>query len=84
MRFNNGSAYITAGLAGLGIVSVPRAEASPHLQAGRLIEVLPGWELDSMPINLVYPYTRHLSARVRAFAEWAAALMDSHPLWTTK
>lgn len=84
MRFNNGSAYITAGLAGLGIVSVPRAEASPHLQAGRLVEVLPGWALDSMPISLVYPYTRHLSAKVRAFAEWAAALMDSHPLWTTK
>ena len=84
MRFNNGCAYITAGLAGLGIVSVPRAEASPHLEAGRLVEVLPGWELESMPINLVYPYTRHLSAKVRAFAGWVEELMDSHPLWTTK
>jgi DNA-binding transcriptional LysR family regulator len=84
MRFNNGSAYITAGLAGLGIVSVPRAEASPHLEAGALVEVLPGWELRSMPISLVYPYTRHLSARVRAFAEWGTALMASDPLWTTK
>lgn len=84
MRFNNGSAYITAGLTGLGIVSVPRAEASPHFQTGMLVEVLPGWELDSMPISLVYPYTRHLSARVQAFVEWGAALMASHPLWTLK
>lgn len=84
MRFNNGSAYITAGLAGLGIVSVPRAEASSHLQAGNLVEVLPGWEMESMPISLVYPYTRHLSARVRAFAQWGTELMASHPLWTTK
>ncbi|MBF0676044.1 LysR family transcriptional regulator [Pseudomonas sp.] len=84
MRFNNGSAYITAALAGLGIVSIPRAEANPHLQAGGLVEVLPGWELESMPISLVYPFTRHLSAKVRAFTEWAAALMDSHSLWTMK
>lgn len=84
MRFNNGSAYLTAGLAGLGIVSVPRAEASSHLQTGKLVEVLPGWELDSMPISLVYPYTRHLSARVRVFVEWGTALMANHPLWTTK
>jgi DNA-binding transcriptional LysR family regulator len=46
--------------------------------------VLAGWELRSMPISLVYPYTRHLSARVRAFAEWGTALMASDPLWTTK
>lgn len=84
MRFNNGGAYLTAGLAGLGIVSVPRAEASPHFQAGTLVEVLPGWELDSMPISLVYPQTRHLSARVRAFVEWGTALMASHPLWMTQ
>ncbi|MDH4651713.1 LysR substrate-binding domain-containing protein [Pseudomonas sp. JS3066] len=81
MRFNNGGAYITAGLAGLGIVSVPLAEASPHLQTGKLVEVLSGWALGSMPISLVYPYSRHLSARVRVFADWAAALMASDPLW---
>ncbi|NWL78110.1 LysR family transcriptional regulator [Pseudomonas taiwanensis] len=81
MRFNHGGAYRTAGLAGLGIVSVPLAEASAHLQAGRLVEVLPGWALGSMPISLVYPYSRHLSARVRAFADWAAALMANDPLW---
>ncbi|MGF6691747.1 LysR family transcriptional regulator for bpeEF and oprC [Metapseudomonas resinovorans] len=84
MRFNNGGAYISAGLAGLGIVSVPRAEASPHFQSGTLVEVLPGWEMDGMPISLVYPPTRHLSARVRAFAEWGAALMANDPLWTMK
>ncbi|MCY1277350.1 HTH-type transcriptional regulator PgrR [compost metagenome] len=84
MRFNHGGAYLTAGLAGLGIVSVPLAEASPHFQAGALVEVLPGWSPGSMPISLVYPYARHLSARVRVFADWAAALMADDPLWTLK
>jgi DNA-binding transcriptional LysR family regulator len=82
MRFNNGGVYMTAGLAGLGIVSVPRAEASQYLQAGKLVEVLPNWALGCMPISLVYPYSRRLSARVRVFADWAAALMANDPLWT--
>ncbi|WP_160109494.1 LysR family transcriptional regulator [Pseudomonas izuensis] len=84
MRFNNANAYIAAGLAGLGIISVPRAEASLLFQAGTLIEVLPDWEMAGMPISLVYPSTRHLSARVRAFAEWGAALMANDPSWTMK
>jgi DNA-binding transcriptional LysR family regulator len=82
MRFNNAGAYIAAGVAGLGIVSIARAEAAAHLRSGALVELLPGWQLESMPITLVYPYTRRLSARVRAFTDWATALMASDPLWS--
>ncbi|WP_342118997.1 LysR family transcriptional regulator [Pseudoduganella sp. OTU4001] len=82
MRFNNAGAYIASGVAGLGIVSIARAEAAQHLRSGALVELLPEWQLGSMPINLVYPYTRRLSARVRAFTDWATALMASDPLWS--
>jgi hypothetical protein len=34
-----------------------------------------------MPISLVYPYARRLSSRVRAFTDWATALMASDPMW---
>ncbi|MDQ0122111.1 DNA-binding transcriptional LysR family regulator [Pseudomonas lini] len=81
MRFNHGGAYMTAGLSGLGIISVPLAEANPYLQSGQLVKLLPDWTLSSMPISLVYPYSRHLSARVRVFADWAAALMENDPYW---
>jgi DNA-binding transcriptional LysR family regulator len=81
MRFNSGGAYIAAAEAGLGLVSVPLAEAQAQLAAGTLREVLPGWTPASMPMSLVYPYSRHLSARVRAFADWATAVMHSDPLW---
>lgn len=81
MRFNHGDAYMTAGLSGLGFISVPLAQANPHLQSGKLIPVLPDWILGGMPISLVYPYSRHLSARVRVFADWAAALMANDPHW---
>nr|WP_314567541.1 LysR family transcriptional regulator [uncultured Pseudomonas sp.] len=81
MRFNHGDAYMKAGLSGLGIICVPLAQASPHLQSGQLVQVLPEWTPDGMPISLVYPYSRHLSARVRAFVDWAAALMADNPHW---
>ncbi|KQZ43243.1 LysR family transcriptional regulator [Duganella sp. Root1480D1] len=81
MRFNSAAAYVASGLAGLGILNIPRAEAAPHLRSGALVEVLADWHLGSMPISLVYPYARRLSARVRAFTDWATALMASDPLW---
>ncbi|WP_028102726.1 LysR family transcriptional regulator [Pseudoduganella violaceinigra] len=81
MRFNNAGAYIAAGVAGLGIVCIARAEAAQHLRSGALLEVLPEWQPGSMPISLVYPYARRLSARVRAFTEWVTALMAKDPLW---
>ncbi|HWV09948.1 MAG TPA: LysR family transcriptional regulator [Pseudomonas sp.] len=81
MRFNNGGAYIAAVEAGLGLACVPTAEAMPQLQSGQLVTVLPEWVPTSMPMSLVYPYSRHLSARVRVFADWAMALMANDPLW---
>jgi DNA-binding transcriptional LysR family regulator len=81
MTFNSAAAYIAAGLAGLGILNIPRAEAAPHLRGGALVEVLPEWRLAAMPISLVYPYARRLPARVRAFTDWATALMADDPLW---
>jgi LysR family transcriptional regulator for bpeEF and oprC len=32
-----------------------------------------------MPINIVYPENRHLSAKVRVFVEWVADLLMTHP-----
>jgi len=81
MRFNSGGAYMAAAQAGLGFVAVPLCEAQALLADGRLVQLLPEWCLASMPMNLVYPYSRRLSARVRAFAEWATVTMGEDPLW---
>ena len=81
MRFNSGGAYMAAAEAGLGFVAVPLCEALALLADGRLVQLLPEWRLASMPMSLVYPYSRRLSARVRAFTEWATATMAQDPLW---
>ncbi len=81
MRFNSGGAYMAAAQAGLGFVALPLCEAQALLEDGKLVQLLPEWRLPSMPMSLVYPYSRRLSARVRAFAEWATATMGQDPLW---
>lgn len=81
MYFNNGSATAAAAVVGLGVAFLPVAEAAPHFRTGALVEVLPEWQMASMPISIVYPYTRHLSARVRAFTDWVTVLMANDPLW---
>jgi LysR family transcriptional regulator for bpeEF and oprC len=82
MYFNNGSATAAAAVAGLGIAFLPTAAAMPHFDQGTLVQVLPEWHMASMPISIVYPYTRRLSARVRAFTDWVTALMTNDPLWS--
>jgi LysR family transcriptional regulator, regulator for bpeEF and oprC len=32
---------------------------------------LADWHAGSLPLVVLYPRTRHLSAKVRAFADWA-------------
>jgi DNA-binding transcriptional LysR family regulator len=81
MRFNSGGAYMAAAEAGLGFVAIPLCEAQALLEDGRLVQLLPEWSLASMPMSLVYPYSRRLSARVRAFTEWATATMGQDPQW---
>jgi DNA-binding transcriptional LysR family regulator len=47
----------------------------PHLQAGRLVEVLPKWRAAPLPVSIVYAHRRHLPQRVQVFMHWLAALI---------
>ena len=56
-----------------------RPEIKPLIDSGELVEVLPEWTQPPLPIHVVYPPNRHLSAKVRAFVDWAADLFARHP-----
>lgn len=75
---NESNAHLAAVLSGLGISQVARFAALPHLASGELVEVLADWPHPPIPMHVVYPPNRHLSARVRAFVEWAAELFARH------
>jgi DNA-binding transcriptional LysR family regulator len=56
---------------GGGLTSVLAYQAADAIAAGRLEVVLAGFELPAMPIHVVYPTSRLLSAKVRTFIDLA-------------
>lgn len=73
---NDGEAYLAAGLAGLGVFLAVTADVESPLAAGRLRRVLADWRTDPLPMFVMYPQNRHLSAKVRAFVDWVADLLE--------
>ncbi len=53
--------------AGLGIASMPALFIEEDLRKGRLVRVVPGWRAEDVPLQALYPTSRHLSPRVAAF-----------------
>lgn len=80
LRVNDSAAYQSAALAGLGVARMATVTAAPYLASGQLVQVLTDWHADPMPLHIVYPQNRHLSAKVRVFVEWVAELLASYPL----
>ena len=79
IALNDSNAYMAAGLAGLGIVQMANFQFDSLLAEGRMEMLLPEWVSDPLPIHVVYPQNRHLSAKVRVFVEWVAELFSQHP-----
>lgn len=67
--------YAACAAAGLGIIQVPRYRVADDLQSGNLIEILPDFPPDPMPVSILYPQNRQLSARVRVFVDWLGTLL---------
>ena len=63
---NNGMLLAEMAAAGSGIVLAPCFILQPLIAAGRLVQVLPAWKQRRLPIHVVYPTRRHLSAKVQA------------------
>ena len=70
--------YTGAAVSGLGLVQVPRHRIEKELAANLLRIVLPLNAPPSMPVSVLYPHNRQLSARVRVFAQWLAQRFDGH------
>lgn len=75
---DDGNACLAAGLAGLGLLWLPRYLTEPHVARGALVPVFPDWHIDPMPLYVAYAPNRHVSARLRVFIEWVAELMAVH------
>lgn len=72
---NNAESYVACALAGLGLVQIPLHGVRGHLQRGELVQVMPDYCADPMPVFALYSHRRHFSPKLQAFLNWFAQLL---------
>ncbi|MGG5836692.1 LysR family transcriptional regulator [Huaxiibacter chinensis] len=78
LTVNSTETYQAACIAGLGIIQVPRVGVRDALRAKKLVEILPQYRAEAMPVSLIYPHRRNLSRRVHLFMAWLTDLMKTY------
>ena len=72
MSFTDGAALGEAACGGYGLAQLHEYYLDTDIARGRLVPVLDKFRPAADPIWLVYPQTRHLTAKVRAFVDFMA------------
>jgi DNA-binding transcriptional LysR family regulator len=80
LMVNDTNSYLAAGLAGLGIIQAPAYVVDAPLRTGELVAVLEAWQTPAIPVSILYPPNRYLSAKVRVFIDWVVALFERHAI----
>ncbi|SEM57880.1 DNA-binding transcriptional regulator, LysR family [Gemmobacter aquatilis] len=71
---NNGDLIRAAALAGKGIALMPEFMIEEDLRSGALVPLLSDYSLPEIPISLVYPTRKNMTAALRAFLDFTAGL----------
>ena len=81
VRANNGDLLAALAAAGHGVAVLPTFLVSEWIESGRLEAVLAEHAHPTLDAWVVYPPTRHLSRRVRAFIDFVADRFKDPPYW---
>jgi len=82
LRANSGEFMLHMAIADLGIVMQPTFILYEALNDGRLVRLLPDYRWRVLNAWAVYPPTRYLPSRVRAFVDLLASAFDAErPYW---
>jgi len=81
LKANNGDFLRSMAAAGQGIAQQPTFICHDAIEQGELVPVLSDYTWRSVNAYAVYPQTRHLSQRVRAFVDFLAERFADVPYW---
>ena len=81
IKSTNGEHLRDAAVADLGIVLLPSFISYKEIERGALIPILTNYRLHQLDVFAIYPQTRHLSQRVRAFVDFLAKRFAGTPYW---
>lgn len=72
---SNADSHLAAVVAGMGVAQVALTRRVCDLLAsGQLVRVLQEWTPAALPMMVLYPRKRHLTPRVRVFADWVGEI----------
>jgi DNA-binding transcriptional LysR family regulator len=80
IRSSHPSVLVYAALAGHGIVYAPSYLVGDALQTGQLVTVLDDF-VPPVTVRALYPHSRHLSTKVRAFVDFLTARFGPEAPW---
>lgn len=81
---NSASALYEAVKAGIGIARLATFLVHPDIDSGKLVPILEDHTHNGASILLAYPHRRHLSNKVRAFADFMVEKFTPVPPWEKK
>ncbi len=81
LKASNGDFLRDAAVAGLGIVQLPTFIVYKAIESGQLIRLLTEFHASPLTAYAIYPQTRHLSQRVRAFVDFLVKRFEGLPYW---
>ena len=81
LKSSNGEFLRDAAIDGLGIVLIPSFLVYKEIERGDLIPLLTEYKQRQLAAYAVYPQTRHLSQRVRAFVDFLIQRFEGTPYW---
>ena len=73
----NAEAQVDATVAGAGIAQLPTWLIGGHLERGELRQLLPDFDIDGLPVHVVWPRSRQLLAKVDATVKHLANTLPS-------
>ncbi|CAI8860140.1 LysR family transcriptional regulator, regulator for bpeEF and oprC [Pseudomonas sp. IT-P44] len=78
LAVDDGNAFLAAGLAGLGVLWLPKYMSRDYEARGELVPLFEDWSLETMPLYVAFPPNRHISLKLRVFIDWVVELMAQH------
>lgn len=66
---------------GAGIACISGYLCAPDLNSGRLVHLLPDWQLPSLDVHALFPSNRELSSAIRAFIDHVVAFSLPGCFW---
>ncbi len=81
MKATSGEFLRGAAVDGQGIVFTPTFIVYKEIERGALVPILKDYKLAKIDAYAIYPQTRHLSQRVRAFVDFLVKRFEGTPYW---